>query len=269
MPGDPVEPITPEEALRLLLEVDRSSALFQRCREILADTLEIEPAISRSAPLEWRLPPTVEGQPAEPGNPFHFFDAIYCINLDRRKDRWEAMERRFRKLEIEHRVRRFAAAETPLNHHIGCALSHRRIIAEAKRLEMRTVLVFEDDARFSPNAAQELAFSLRELHKLDWQLLYLGGFRREAPRSIPGCRYLMTPTVITCTHAIAYHHSVYDAILGAVPDNAPDVALWLLSNYAIDQFYTFFLPAARFLTWPVIATQDTILDEEEGRLFDE
>jgi len=94
---------------------------------------------------------------------------------------------------------------------------------------MRTVLVFEDDVRFSPNAAQELSLSLRELQELEWQLLYLGGFRREAPRSVQGCRNLMAPTVITCTHAIAYHHSVYDAILGAVPDNAPDVALWLPS----------------------------------------
>jgi GR25 family glycosyltransferase involved in LPS biosynthesis len=111
---------------------------------------------------------------AELTSPFHFFDAIYCIDLDRQEHRWEAMQRRLRKLGIERKVRRFSAAETPLNHHIGCALSHRRIVAEAKQQQLKTVLVFEDDARFSPDAAEVLALSLRELEGLAWQLLYLG-----------------------------------------------------------------------------------------------
>ena len=87
------------------------------------------------------------------------------------------MQRRFRDLGIEKRVRRFAAIETPYNHHIGCALSHRGIIAEAKQLQLKNVLVFEDDARFSPDAIPELRNSLDELKQREWYTLYLGGHR--------------------------------------------------------------------------------------------
>lgn len=213
--------------------------------------------------------PMVEAAQVELAGPFHFFDAIYCINLDRRPDRWEAMQRRFQRLGIERKVRRFSAADTPLNHHIGCALSHRRIIAQARQQQLKTVLVFEDDARFSPDAAEVLTHSLRELEGRDWQLLYLGGWRSASSlQSIPGCPHLQIPAQITCTHAIAYHHSVYDAILNAVPDNAIDVARWVRTHLAIDQFYTFSLRASSFLTCPVIASQESILSKET-RVFDD
>jgi GR25 family glycosyltransferase involved in LPS biosynthesis len=201
----------------------------------------------------------VQAARAEFSSPFHFFDAIYCINLDRQTDRWQAMQRRFQKLRIARRMRRFAAIETPSSHHIGCALSHRGIIAEAKLQGLKSVLVFEDDARFTPDAAEVLEQSLRELEGREWQLLYLGGYRTDQLlRAVPGCRHLVIPAQITCTHAIAYHHSVYDAILEAVPDTAEEVAVWAQRHLAIDQFYTFNLQAKLFLVNPVIATQDSI-----------
>ncbi len=128
----------------------------------------------------------VRAAQAEVAGPFHFFDAIHCINLDKSTDRWRRMQARFRKLGIARAVRRFSAAETPLNHHVGCALSHRRIIAEAKRQHFKTVLVFEDDARFSPDAAEVLSMSLKELEGRAWKLLYLGGYRSEKSlQSVP------------------------------------------------------------------------------------
>jgi hypothetical protein len=206
---------------------------------------------------------------AELAGPFHFFDAIYCINLDKQADRWKAMQQRFRKLGIARAVRRFAAAETPLNHHIGCALSHRRIIAEARQQQLQTVLVFEDDAQFSPDAAEVLGRSLRELEGREWQLLYLGGYRTASLlESVPECPHLRIPGWISCTHAIAYHRSVYDAILEAVPDNAVDIALWLRTNVAIDKFYNQTLGASSYLTWPVIASQWSIMEEEVSEFED-
>ncbi len=46
-------------------------------------------------------------------NLFSHFEAIYCINLDRRSDRWEAVQREFEKVGIRDRVIRFSAIETP------------------------------------------------------------------------------------------------------------------------------------------------------------
>ncbi len=47
-----------------------------------------------------------------------------------------------------------------------------------------------------------------------------------------------------------------------------DAALWIRTHSAIDKFYNSNLGAASFLTWPVIATQSTIL-LEESREFDD
>jgi hypothetical protein len=86
--------------------------------------------------------------------------------------------------------------------------------------------------------------------------------------SVPGCLHLRIPGWISCTHAIAYHRSVYDAILDAVPDNAVDIALWLRTNVAIDKFYNQTLAASSYLTWPVIASQWSIMEEEVSEFED-
>ena len=87
-------------------------------------------------------------------------------------------------------------------------------------------------------------------------------------QSIPGCKHLQIPPHITCTHAIAYHHTVYDAILNAVPDNAIDVALWVRKHLAIDQFYSYSLRPSSFLTRPVIAAQENMMFKET-RVFED
>lgn len=212
--------------------------------------------------------PLVQAAQAELAGPFHFFDAIYCINLDREPERWVAMQRRFGRLGVARGIRRFSAADTPVDPHIGRALSHRRIIAEAQREQLKTILVCDDDVRFSPDAADVLRLSLVELEGREWQLLYLGGYRAASPLdSALGCRHLSPPAVMMYTHAIAYHHTVYDAILNAVPDKALDAALWLRKQGGIDRFYTSSLGALSFLTCPPIAATDRILSE--ARVFDD
>jgi hypothetical protein len=202
-------------------------------------------------------------------SPFRFFDGIYCINLDRQPDRRQAMQKRLEKLGIERRTRRLRAVETPFNHHIGCALSHRKILEDAKKQGLRTVLVFEDDARFTADAAGVLSRGLAELKRQDWRLFYLGGYRwGRAFERAPGCEHLLRPDHLTCTHAIAYHHSVYETILSAVPESAAGAARWVRKERAIDQFYARTLSANSFLIDPVIATQDSIL-EQETRVFEE
>jgi hypothetical protein len=117
--------------------------------------------------------PIVEAVKKEIASPFSFFDAIYCINLDR--DRAAGIKlQHFRALGVSEAVRRFSAFETPYNHHIGCTLSHRAIIAEAKRLGLQNVLVFEDDVDFAGDTQEVLENALRELGQRQWWMLYLG-----------------------------------------------------------------------------------------------
>jgi GR25 family glycosyltransferase involved in LPS biosynthesis len=209
----------------------------------------------------------IEPVQAETSSPFHVFDEAWCINVSSRTDRWEAARRRFQKLGIATKVSRFAAAETPLNHHIGCALSHRRIIEDARRRDLESVLVFEDDVVFTSDTAEVLRLALVELRDLDWQILYLGGCRWEPPVPIPGHKHLVLPQATTCTQSLVYHRSVYGLILEAVPDNAVDVAFWLRDTQAIDQFYAFGLDASLYLVEPVIASQPNLFGRET-RIFD-
>jgi hypothetical protein len=134
----------------------------------------------------------------EIAGPFHFFDAIYCINPDSATERWNAVLKRFEDLGIAERVRRFPAIETPSNHEIGRALSQRAVIAEARKYRLRNVLVFEDEVTFVPDALERLGRSVANLRAQDWGILFL-------------CE-------AACPHAVAYHESIYAKVLADVPD---------------------------------------------------
>jgi hypothetical protein len=204
-----------------------------------------------------------EAADREFSSPFHFFDAIYCINLRQATGRWKAVEARFEALGIAARVRRFPAIETPSNHHIGCALSHRAILAEARQRGLQNVLVFEDDVVFSVDAAERLRPNIEELEHQDWKTLYLGGHRwgRKFEKA-PGCQHLEVPHGVTCTHAIAYHESIYDRILDDIPASPSGVALWLRQHAGIDQYYARELDGLHLITNPIIASQGSIVKEE-------
>jgi len=78
------------------------------------------------------------------GDPFAFFTAIYCLNQDERPDRWRNAVRRFDTLDIAGRVERFPAISTPGNHHVGCAMSWRLMIANARDRGLANFLGIED-----------------------------------------------------------------------------------------------------------------------------
>jgi GR25 family glycosyltransferase involved in LPS biosynthesis len=194
-------------------------------------------------------------------SPFDFFGDIRCINLNSATQRWAAMARRFEQLGIDSRVRRFAAVATPGNHHIGCALSHRRILEEAHEQGLKSVLVFEDDALFLDRIGEVLAGAIDELKRLDWQLCYLGAFRwggRLDPE--PGCCYLNRARNVTCTHAIAYSALVYDRILADLPADVAGMEEWLKAEHGIDQYLCRIEQA--FVVHPPVSTQPFMLPYE-------
>jgi hypothetical protein len=199
----------------------------------------------------------------ELGSPFHFFDAIYCINLAEETARWRGVSERFGRLGIGHRIRRFAAVRTQPNHHIGSALSHRAVIAEAKRQGLANVLVFEDDVLFTSDAISGLTAALRELQGREWTMLYLGAcrWRQEYP-PVEGARRLAKAGAVTCSHAVAYHQSIYDRILGEVPGEPAGMEAWLKTHHGIDQYYAFCVADGKYLLSPVVATQPNIVPSE-------
>lgn len=204
----------------------------------------------------------------EPNHPFHFFDAIYCINLDRETGRWLNVMAQFDELGIGSRAHRFSAIETPHNHHIGCALSHRHIIQTASNQQFNNVLVLEDDVIFDANTLTHFEKSLTEIKNIDWDILYLGGHcwgnqyplanECEYVRKVPHSK--IGPTT---THALAYNHSVFATLLKQFPDTVIEMETYLKENQpAIDHFLAIDTTLKRVLTEPLLASQPPLLEQE-------
>lgn len=108
-------------------------------------------------------------------DPFRFFDKIYCINLDRRKDRWACVQKQFDKIGLLGRVERVSAVEKK-DKWQGCLESHIKVIKKAMHHNKKYILIFEDDIEFINYNTVRLEESIKDLFRIsDWQLFYLGG----------------------------------------------------------------------------------------------
>lgn len=174
---------------------------------------------------------------AQAANPFGYFDAIFSLNLDREIDRRLEAERRYGVLDIDWRVERVSAIDTPGNHHRGCALSWRRMIATADRRGYQHFLGLEDDAIFLDDTLEVLAGIIGELDRTEWDICFLGGVE-QTPGSgqLPGYEFIKPAGYVTCTHATAIHARVFDRILGDIPEGGADFERWIDSHRAIDQY---------------------------------
>lgn len=169
-------------------------------------------------------------------NPLDYFDAIYCVNLVERTDRWDHALSQFDKLGISDRVERFSAIKPvhddrwnrdvpwkgknrfPLLGAVGCAESHKLIIKTAKERNLKNVLVLEDDFMVSNNNWEDnLTDGLTEL-PTDWNLFYLGyDLHREA--SIKNCGKNIREVgsskraSIFFTIGIAYNSNCFDFLI--------------------------------------------------------
>lgn len=117
-----------------------------------------------------------------------YFDKIYCINLDKRADKWEYCKRLFSRYNLN--VHRFSAVDgfklptKSLTRKIsrgeqGCAMSHVAVIREFLDSDLEKILIFEDDIDFIGDF--NAVFNVRMKQCPKWDMLYLGGTRMEKP----------------------------------------------------------------------------------------
>jgi GR25 family glycosyltransferase involved in LPS biosynthesis len=144
-------------------------------------------------------------------NPFDFFKEIYCINLDKRPDRWEHAQKEFEKVGILDRVERISGVDSgELNGNIGCNKSHIKCIELAKSRKIENVLVFEDDVVFINDTLKVLEKSLKQLD-FSWHMLYLGANTHQPLFKVkPNLSILKNAFAL---HAAAYNQKIYDTIL--------------------------------------------------------
>lgn len=184
-----------------------------------------------------RVRPLVESVQQELRGPFHFFDALYGICVDREGGRWDSLVQQCTSLGIGHRLRRLAAIDTPHDPRVGRILSHRAVVAEARWLGLENVLVLEEDAELSPRVADALGAGLVDLAGREWSLLSLGAGGGD-PEGAAGPGQALQPARGPIgLGAVAYHRRAYERILGEVPAAPTAVVRWLEAHHALDRYY--------------------------------
>ena len=98
----------------------------------------------------------------------NIFEMSFCINLDKRKDRWEACQKEFYKLNFY--PERFSAIEDA-NPVVGCWKSHLEILKRAQK-EKKNVLIFEDDIEIINFEDKLIERVMNDLYDLDWDMWY-------------------------------------------------------------------------------------------------
>jgi GR25 family glycosyltransferase involved in LPS biosynthesis len=154
-------------------------------------------------------------------------DKIYCINLDRRPDRWALAVDQFEKHHLH--VERFAAIDgndfkinyPTDNGNNGCTLSHYFLIERAKILGFKAVMIFEDDVELHTAFTTLLNECIYQL-PADWDMLYFGGSHREQPSPVNE-RILRVNKTLT-THGYILRSTMFDQVISnfKILDNPVD-----------------------------------------------
>jgi len=183
-------------------------------------------------------------------NPFDFFDAIYCINLDKRKDRWDNVQSQFNKIGILDRVKRFSAIEE-IDGRLGCIKSHLEIIKDSKSKKLKNVLIFEDDVIFVSENVNDVLKNVIDQLPNDWDMLYLGANLHQPLLNYT--KNLVRLLHAFSTHAVSYNNKIFDFFINKY-DNMKSVNsdydildVWIAMNIQ-PQGHT-------FLVKPLLATQ--------------
>ncbi|ULT99895.1 hypothetical protein L3Y34_000870 [Caenorhabditis briggsae] len=167
---------------------DRRNTIRYHIADMIADEKPL-PFVSRSV-RPWQPEATKQG-----------VDKIYLINLKRRSERLDRMQKIFDLLGIEYSLLEATDGqkldqlpEDLKNYHIldkyldpitkrpmkngeiGCFLSHYRIWQDVVKNKYEKVIVFEDDLRFSHDGLTRVREVLQDLGASgkEWDLIYLG-----------------------------------------------------------------------------------------------
>jgi GR25 family glycosyltransferase involved in LPS biosynthesis len=151
-----------------------------------------------------------------------YFDKIYCINLDRRKDRWEETEKELKKWGLIDQVERYSAVDgnkinnNPYNVNngeLGLIETHLSIIKDSKKNGYKNILLLEDDIEFTEeiNKVESYFSSLPE----NWDILWFGGNHN---KHMGNKINLINDKIIKCnqtysTHCIGFNESIYDLVI--------------------------------------------------------
>jgi len=149
-----------------------------------------------------------------------YFDHIYCINLDKRTDRWEDCVKQFKKHNLN--VERFSAIDgntiknttTLMPGEYGILSTHIELIKDAKNKGYKNILILEDDVEFIDNLNEYFSLFKGQIPD-DWVMLYLSG------NHVGGCLQV-SENIFKIFHSYAIHSfaiksELFDLIINGLP----------------------------------------------------
>ena len=149
-------------------------------------------------------------------------DNIYIINLPFHVNRWVECQAELAKVGITNYTRQEGVIYNKglglRDREMGCKLSHRNIIQEAKEKGFEYVTIFEDDCVFQNDFLEKI--KVFDEYK-EWALFYFGANTTHNRGNIPVGKhdYIVYAKYCKTTHAYCVHNSVYDFILTAIDAN--------------------------------------------------
>ena len=195
-----------------------------------------------------------------------FFDKTYCINLDRRFDRWEECLIEFKKYGIEDVIRWSAIDGNNINKLGSCEKSSQTsliltnidIIEDSIKNNLKNVLIMEDDIKFSDEV-----YNISEYFKYlpeDWDMVYFGGNHNSHmgvnPPLIINEKVCKLHNTFT-THCVGINGKSFNTIINKLKE----------FNNPLDVIYTDLQRSLNvYCFYPLIATQRISYSDIEGRV---
>jgi GR25 family glycosyltransferase involved in LPS biosynthesis len=166
----------------------------------------------------------------------------YCINLDRRIDRWEEASNMF--YLMGWNVKRFSALERDKGW-IGCRDSHLAILRMERGLG-NVFMILEDDVVLTPLTNYVVEEAMSQL-PLDWDMLYLGCSPKEPQERYSDSLFRLKNAHVT--HAIIWNDRESGAI-NYILNHVEEI------EKIDDYFATVIQPKFNcFVVYPIVATQ--------------
>lgn len=185
-----------------------------------------------------------------------YFDRVFVINLDERKDRWEQIVVNLRSLGIRN-YERFSAVKPTiqlcnkqnnwyqtyefLKEHglngtdttdryalgcLGCKISHSMVLHLALQRGYQRVLILEDDAELFPNANEIFQKVAGELQQLSspWNFLYfMANHGGKPPHPIPNLKHITQTHYSFTTGAYAVQRHFIPTLLQALQQDVEEI----------------------------------------------
>jgi GR25 family glycosyltransferase involved in LPS biosynthesis len=189
-----------------------------------------------------------------------FFEKIYCINLDERKDRWQRCEEVFDKFKIEvervpgvpgatgWKIDKYPHPKHAFEGVAGGTQAHLNALKDATDNKLNSILVLEDDIEFIDDF-NEYFDKASESIPDDWEMMYLGGMYNYGVRAPE----LINKHVARIYHMMSTHsyglrcplpYAVHDEIMETFPYMTDSMDGYLVRFQKMFKAYAFIEPMA-------------------------